>query len=160
MHRTPFDRLRRRSGRLLARLRRRSWADWAALAVAGGTVVATAVLLRVLPFRRVRRLMEGRRPIRVRRPLSSGEEQRLLWAVTAVSQRLLPNRPCLPQALAAQFLLRRRGARPAHLRIGVARNDDGSIEAHAWLERDGQVLLGGAESPLLYRPLSTGPDAA
>lgn len=160
MHRTPFDRLRRRGSRLLAELRRRSWADWAALAVAGGTVVATAALLRVLPFRRVRRLMAGEVPDRERPSLPSDEERRLLWAVTAVSRRLLPNRPCLPQALAAQFLLRRRGARPAHLRIGVARNDDGSIEAHAWLERDGRVLLGGTESPLLYRPLSTGSEAA
>jgi hypothetical protein len=41
----------------------------------------------------------------------------------------------------------------------VARNEDGSIEAHAWLEREGQVLLGGAESPRLYRALSTTADS-
>ena len=144
----------------MATLRRQSWADWTALAVAGSTVVGTTVLLRVMSFRRAQRLIEGDGHARTRRPLSPDQERRLLWAVTAVSQRLLPTRPCLPQALAGQFLLRCWGARPAQLRIGVARNDDGSIEAHAWLERDGQVLLGGAESPLLYRSLSTGPGSA
>lgn len=159
MRRTLLDRLLRRGGRLAAALRRRSWADWKALAVAGGTVVTTAALLRLLPFRRVRGLMEGQGAAPAPPRLSPDDERRLLWAVTAVSQRLLPSRPCLPQALAGQFLLRRRGARPVQLQIGVARNEDGSIEAHAWLEREGQVLLGGAESPRLYRALSTTADS-
>lgn len=155
----PFDRVLRRAGRAVAKGRRRSWAEWGMLGVAGVTVAGTAVLLRVLPFRRVQRLMAGQaRAPKSSAGLSPEAERRLLWAVAAVGRRLLPNRPCLPQALAAQWLLRRWGARPARLQIGVARADDGSIEAHAWLERGGEVLIGGAASPRLYHTLSTGAD--
>ncbi len=50
-----------------------------------------------------------------------------------------PGHPsCLPRALALWWLLRRRGI-PADLRIG-ARRAAGRLEAHAWVEHDGQVL--------------------
>ena len=45
---------------------------------------------------------------------------------------------CLRQSLALWWLLRRRGI-PAELRIGV-RKDDGELQAHAWVEHDGQAL--------------------
>ena len=136
-------------------LRRVTWAEWKALGLAGGTVMVVAVLLRLVSFRRVRRLLSGAAsrwegPVR----LSEDDEQRLLWAVAAVSRRLFPARPCLTQALAAQVLLRWKKGRPAQLRIGVARADGNQIQAHAWLERDGNVLIGGTASPRVYSPLS------
>jgi hypothetical protein len=39
-------------------------------------------------------------------------------------------------------MLGRRG-RPAAVRFGVQREGGGSIEAHAWLECEGEVLVGG-----------------
>jgi hypothetical protein len=75
----------------------------------------------------------------------------------AVSRRLFPERPCLVQALAARWLLARRGI-ASDLHIGVLKNDD-ALEAHAWLERDGRVLVGGAASPAVFHPLF-GPRAA
>jgi hypothetical protein len=36
------------------------------------------------------------------------------------------------------------------LHIGVAKNEDG-FQAHAWVERNGQVLIGGANSPQEYK---------
>lgn len=79
--------------------------------------------------------------------------ERVVWAASAVSRRLLPERPCLTQALVVQFLLRRRGDESATLHIGVAKDQDRGIAAHAWVEREGEVIIGGASSPQQYRPL-------
>jgi hypothetical protein len=51
-------------------------------------------------------------------------------------------RTCLTQALAAQVLLARSGDQ-SDLRIGVTRDSNGKFLAHAWLERQGAVLIGG-----------------
>jgi hypothetical protein len=43
--------------------------------------------------------------------------------------------------LAAQVLLSRQG-RPAHLQIGVAKSQEGQLEAHAWVESQGWIVIG------------------
>ncbi|MFQ5849215.1 MAG: lasso peptide biosynthesis B2 protein, partial [Candidatus Binatia bacterium] len=69
---------------------------------------------------------------------------RIVWAVMAARRYVLRARPCLTQALAVQVLLKRRGY-PAHLRIGVARTGTGQLRAHAWVESQDRVVLGGGE---------------
>ena len=68
--------------------------------------------------------------------------ERIAWAV-AVASEYVPNATCLTQALAALVLLQREGYGTC-LRIGVARSAEGQFEAHAWLERDGRILVGGS----------------
>lgn len=46
---------------------------------------------------------------------------------------------CLRQALAIEYLLRRRNL-PAELHIGTLKNGDGQLQAHAWVELDGVAL--------------------
>lgn len=72
---------------------------------------------------------------------------RVGWSATAVSRRLLRDRPCLTQALAVHWLLQRRGY-PAELCIGVVKEADGRLYAHAWVESNGAVVVGGAEAEL------------
>ena len=55
---------------------------------------------------------------------------------------LVPGATCLVQALAGGWLIRRAGGK-AVLRFGVAR-DDAGFKAHAWLEGDGRILIGGS----------------
>jgi hypothetical protein len=62
------------------------------------------------------------------------------WALTRAS-RWVPGARCLTRALAGQVMLGRRGL-PADLRLGVARTAAGGVEAHAWLERAGGVVVG------------------
>ena len=53
---------------------------------------------------------------------------------------------CLPQAMAGQWMLRRRGVRSTlvfGVRRGVAK--DNHLEFHAWLIAGGECVLGGAE---------------
>lgn len=63
-------------------------------------------------------------------------------AVLAVrrASTIVPGASCLTQAIAAKALLAR-GGQASTLRLGVAKLD-ADLEAHAWLEADGKVLIG------------------
>lgn len=54
--------------------------------------------------------------------------------------RYVPSASCLTQAVAAKTVLKRYG-QPSMLKIGVAPIDS-TIEAHAWVEIDGRIVLG------------------
>jgi hypothetical protein len=75
---------------------------------------------------------------------------RMRWAVE-VAGRYVPGATCLTQALALQIWLGRHG-QSAALRLGVARGAGERLEAHAWLEHEGRVIIGAAERPR-YTPL-------
>jgi hypothetical protein len=63
----------------------------------------------------------------------------IAWAVVSAA-RFIPGASCLAQALAAEVLLARDG-HAAQIHLGVAKNQ-GAIQAHAWVECSGRVLLG------------------
>jgi hypothetical protein len=88
-----------------------------------------------------------------RRAVGTGQPsvERIAWAVGAAS-RYVPTATCLSQALAAQVLLARHG-HPASLRIGVARGAAGRLEAHAWIESRGRIVIGGTADLARYTPL-------
>jgi hypothetical protein len=75
-----------------------------------------------------------------------GREQ-IAWAVTAAGKSPLGDGTCLARALTAQRLLKMRGY-PANLHIGVAKDGDGQLLAHAWVESDGVVVVGGTVAEL------------
>jgi hypothetical protein len=64
---------------------------------------------------------------------------------------LVPRTTWLVRALAAQTLLARHG-HASQPRLGVAGGAGRRFEAHAWLKRDGRVLIGGLEAGR-YAPL-------
>ena len=110
-------------------------------------VGAARLGLWVLPFPVLRRLMA--RLSRCTAAPSRAEPAELgqiSWAVTAVS-RYVPEATCLTQALATKLLLCWRGQQ-ASLRIGVARSEAGQFIAHAWVECNGRVVIGGPASHL------------
>jgi hypothetical protein len=69
----------------------------------------------------------------------------------ARASRFVPQATCLPQALAAQVLLKRLGF-PAELRIGVAKNGARELQGHAWVENQGRIMVG-EEGAEIYFPL-------
>ena len=94
---------------------------------------------RLLPLTSVNRLLRPRH----RAPAccrAEDEEARALWAIAVTARHL--GCACLAQALAARVLLERREF-DCRLHLGVGRVD-GRVEAHAWLERGGRVVMGGA----------------
>jgi hypothetical protein len=78
--------------------------------------------------------------------------ERIAWAVS-VTRRYVPAATCLTQALVTKFLLDRYGHH-AIMRIGVRRSDSGLFQAHAWVESNGKVVIGGSESLKHYIPLA------
>lgn len=73
---------------------------------------------------------------KIRTPSLAGATlDELRWAVLAVARRV-PGTRCLPRALALQALMARAGM-PARLCIGVAKEADSALEAHAWVLHDG-----------------------
>ncbi|MBV9790605.1 MAG: lasso peptide biosynthesis B2 protein [Chloroflexi bacterium] len=109
------------------------------------------VALWLLPFRVVHR--------RLARAQASSPRcsiERIGWAV-AIAGVYVPFATCLPQALTALALLRRNG-HAADLRIGVARDERGRLQAHAWVESGGQIVIGGSASSVArYTPLPAVP---
>ena len=127
--------------------------EWRALVTTVPVVLGVRVGLSTLPFKdlvaRLRRL-SARFP--VRHMVSEQEVADVCWAANAIGARLLGSRPCLTQALALQFLLWRRGI-DTELRIGVDKDENGQLLAHAWVVRDGKVLIGGHLSEMKYKVL-------
>lgn len=64
-------------------------------------------------------------------------------ALAPWAARLGLSAPCLPTALAAQSMLRRRGV-ASKLCLGV-RRETSALAAHAWLEIDHKVVFGATE---------------
>ena len=81
--------------------------------------------------------------------------ERVTWAVEAASRRI-PRANCLTQAVSAQLLLRRYGY-ASSLCLGVTRGARGEFLAHAWLERNGHISIGGAQSAAFTRLTALGP---
>ncbi|RRA47443.1 lasso peptide biosynthesis B2 protein [Acidipila sp. EB88] len=67
------------------------------------------------------------------------------------ASRLIPGTQCLPQALATQWLVARRGGF-CTLHVGVARRDS-AFRSHAWATMGDAVLIGGGNAPRLYREI-------
>src|SRR5438874_1247449 len=107
-------------------------------------VVAVRLALALLPWQAVHHLA-GRAARPAARPVrpSPVPTDRVRWAVEATSSRV-PGAVCLTQALALQILLGRRG-QASELRLGVARGEGPGLEAHAWLESEGRILIGAAD---------------
>jgi hypothetical protein len=132
----------------LSRFLRLSRSDRTLVLQAALLLTAIRLGLSMMPFARLRsglaRLATSRRAASCL-PASGDDGARIVWAVEAVGRRLPPIGTCLTQALAAHVLLARRGHR-SNLRIGVTRDAGGKFVAHAWLEKDGAVLIGGGWS--------------
>ena len=113
-------------------------------------VVAIRIALWLLPsaviVRFVRRISID---VAVDRPAPRFSLTTILWAVEAVSARI-PRATCLTQAICAKLLLRWSGLH-SDLCLGVACSADGALRAHAWLERDGRTVLGGAVARSMVR---------
>jgi Transglutaminase-like superfamily len=70
----------------------------------------------------------------------------------AVAGRYVSGTTCLSLALAGRMILNRYGY-TAHIHIGVAKDHTVSFGAHAWLESEGTIVIGGQESTSLFAPL-------
>lgn len=145
--------------RWLARVRRTSAHEWLLMAEAFLLVLRIRVALWIHPFKRVQAAYTARGE------RSEGNCDRCLDVSTAKavgvavrrSSRLVPGATCLPQALATHVMLARRGV-PNALRFGVAREANGGLQAHAWIEVGEVVVAGDLPDLARYQRMPDLPD--
>ena len=85
----------------------------------------------------------NRPPRRIHR-FAVDEVSWITWAVENLGASPWMNALCLPRALAAHAMLRRRGI-ASRLCLGVARKE-GELAAHAWVEIGNDKIVGGTEA--------------
>jgi hypothetical protein len=112
--------------------------------------------LMLLPFRTVRRLLHGPGEEPITGPHEGDYQRQVVWATTVAGRYLLGDGACLTQALAVEWLLRRRGI-PAYLHMGVLKDEAQRLRAHAWVENNGTVVIGDLGTELSkYKPIAPG----
>lgn len=117
-----------------------SRAEWKLLFNAAFKVALARGALWIMPLERVRRLVAKHRA----QGAPDESVERIVWAVS-VASRYIPSATCLVQAVAAQTLLTQHGI-VAQLHVGVALSDNGQFQAHAWIEHEGRIVIGGVQS--------------
>jgi len=79
------------------------------------------------------------------RAQAPGDQARLAvavgWAVTRAARYVPCETVCLPQAMAARVMLKRRGVKSV-MHFGAAKGTDKPLNAHAWLDAAGVEVIG------------------
>lgn len=142
--------------RRIGRLARLSRGEAALLTEAALSLAAARVVTLVLPFRRLAASMSA---VRSPRSLRPGERAAMIASVAQAISRVAGHLPfrtvCLQQAIAAQYMLRRRGIE-TRVQFG-ARFADGQLQAHAWVTDAGSIVIGRTAVP--YGALAAFPPA-
>lgn len=122
-----------------------SASDWLLIAQAWILFVAVKVGLSFLRLQKLLRIIQWtgrpRRDATGQGELSSAIPERVAYCVDLAARLPVPDSTCLRRALVLYALLTHRGF-DARVLIGAARATDDKLEAHAWLECEGKILLG------------------
>lgn len=78
--------------------------------------------------------------------------ENVAWAVDGISRHMPGHTKCLARALTTKVLLHQQGY-ASNLQIGVAKSDNGSLEAHAWIEYEGRIVIGNLRDLSRFIPL-------
>lgn len=75
---------------------------------------------------------------------------RIPWALDVVDAYVPIHLSCLPRAVVGDRLFAANGYR-TRIHLGVAKSEE--FEAHAWVERDGEVVIGEVDEHARFQPL-------
>ncbi|WP_404787085.1 lasso peptide biosynthesis B2 protein [Altericista sp. CCNU0014] len=78
--------------------------------------------------------------------------QKAIWAVNTSCKFTPGGAKCLTRALTVKVLLDRWNC-PSDFKIGVIKNSADRLEAHAWIEMQGQVIIGQLSNLDRYTPM-------
>jgi hypothetical protein len=124
-----------RQGMLSRQRQAPSLADLALFAEASVALTLASLAIRTCPFRWIVRSagLGGKRA-------GAADPQPIRVAIERASRRLPWRTVCFQEGLAAQWMLRRRGA-PAVLHYGI-RSDAERLSAHVWISLNGELVIG------------------
>ena len=124
----------------VAKLRRLSFRDWLALAIAAKELLLARIRFAIISTGRiVNRLKDA--PQDAAEAAGPCNATRVSWAINAAAARVPWRADCLLRVMAADRWLRRDGERPQFF-LGVAKDGE-EIRAHAWLLCHGVTVTGG-----------------
>lgn len=118
-------------------------------------LTVASVAIRLLPFRRLVRLM-GRAGLA--EPSVATDLRSVRVAIERATRRLPWRIVCFPQGLATHWMLRRRRV-DSRLHYGI-RPDGPRLSAHVWIEAQGEVVIGEEEQTAMHRQVAVFPNAA
>jgi hypothetical protein len=132
----------------------RTWFEWRLLLGTSITMAAFVVAVRILPFAAWRRHVRPQHGVRRADASFRVSASQIIRAINGASVVVPGGGNCLVRALTARSILARYGY-AATLRFGVIKRAPGELRAHAWLECDGETLVGqyGKDA---YAPLPDG----
>ncbi|KAA0989420.1 lasso peptide biosynthesis B2 protein [Dyadobacter aurulentus] len=107
--------------------------------------------LAVLPFSMFRKVFHWLTQSNANKEMSKAEIDQAVWAVDTAANLLPFELLCLPRALATKYLLRKLAA--LTLEIGIEINPNKAFEAHAWVERNGTIIIGHWPNTISYKRL-------
>ena len=105
--------------------------------------------LAILPFGTFRKIFHWLCKSEYTGEISQERIDLTVWAVDTASHILPLELLCLPRALATKYLLRKVPA--LTLEIGIEVNPAKQFEAHAWVEKNGSVIMGNWPESVLYQ---------
>jgi hypothetical protein len=129
--------------RQLVNFARRPLADKLLFAKAYIFLGICRLAINTLPFRRIAKFL-GQHMLETPEEVSDeclDESRRITWAVKKASRFTLWKSNCLPQAMTAQHLLRRKGI-GSTLYLGALLDEAKAMKAHAWLRCGPRIVTG------------------
>ncbi len=93
----------------------------------------------IVPFQTLYRWMKQTRSSP--HPTPSIPSCQITWAVNVVGRYSPGQVQCLARALTTQLLMQQ-GGYPCEIRIGVTTPENDKFEAHAWVESQGEIVMG------------------
>ncbi|WP_254562607.1 lasso peptide biosynthesis B2 protein [Dyadobacter diqingensis] len=115
------------------------------------TLLLVKTGLTVLPFQTFRKLFHWITDTKAMQEMSSVKIEETVKAVNMAANVLPFALLCLPRALATKYLLRK--VPSLSLEIGIEINPHKAFEAHAWVEKEGKVIIGDWSGSVSYQRL-------
>lgn len=126
------------------------WRERGLLAEAAAQLAAARLRIAILPFRTIAKDLgtfvppADDRIAQCRAPAPEPQRraaETVGWAVTRAAMHVPFKAVCLPQAMAAHAMLKRRGIDSA-VHFGARKGEEKPIDAHAWLDAAGVEVTG------------------
>lgn len=108
----------------------------------------------MLPFSKLLKLIEIINNFLSKERKDKVDIAQILHAVHTSNYYVLGNSKCLAKALTTQTLMKVHGY-SSELKIGVAKENGSSLQAHAWVEHRGKVIIGGLPNLATFTPLTS-----
>lgn len=131
--------------RRLTKCIRLTQADRGLLIEAALALIYARLRLTVLPFKRAIQAPHSTPPSRNNPAEAASAATQVAWAIELAARQMPFHARCLPQAMAGQRMLLRRGIHST-LCIGLARDSCKGVASHAWVRVGPRIALGGPDT--------------